>query len=373
MRAPSEYPSTTPPAHSIGEKVHIDILPITTSIGGNNYLLFSVDEKSDFSISIPMPNKSTANLEKALDTQHRTYLSHGHTIIHILSDDENNLKATSPFLQLRQITISTTPRGLKEKKVERKIQTIKSRLSALKASLSYDLPPSLNAEAYLSIIRQSNSLPTTQSVNKSPIELFTGTKPQIPDHPFGTIAVFYHPRDDDSTLKGELGIFISHGYHKRYIKAYLPTRLRIYSMRKMVPLKHQMTPPSWMFKQNARRILPVHPSNEVSVTQDAPIITETPDAQDTQDDMVPILDHEGDIYPTEMIKTVTSNASHTPPTITLSHKDSQDIIPYNPKTADIPIDEITPPTTHHETDTAVIPDITTRDHPPAGPIQPVAT
>jgi hypothetical protein len=184
-----------------------------------------------------------------------------HTILHILSDDEINLKATAPFLKVHQVSISTTPRGLKEKKIERKIQTIKSRLSALRASLSYEIPSTLDAEAYLTIIRQANSLPTTQTVDKSPFELFTGTKPLIPDYAFGTIAVFYHPREDDSALKGEIGIFISHGYHKRYIKAYLPTRLKTYSMRKMVPLPQQTTPPSWMFKQNIRGILPTNATN----------------------------------------------------------------------------------------------------------------
>jgi len=44
MKAPSEKPSESAPAEKIGDNVHVDIIPIPTSIGGNNFILMTVDE-----------------------------------------------------------------------------------------------------------------------------------------------------------------------------------------------------------------------------------------------------------------------------------------------------------------------------------------
>jgi hypothetical protein len=157
-----------------------------------------------------------------------------------------------PSLLTRKISYSSTPAGLHSKKVERFVQTIKRRRDATLAALTYILPSSLEAESFLSTIRLCNSLPTVNTDLITPYQAFTQTKPIIPSHSFGTIGIFYHPRDDDNAMRGELGIFLSHGYHMRYIKAYLPHRLKVYSMRKMIPLKYQFTPQSWQYTQNHR-------------------------------------------------------------------------------------------------------------------------
>jgi hypothetical protein len=252
MRAPPEPPSNSPPAATIGAKVHIDIVPIPTSIGGNNHLLFSVDDKSDFVVAVPMTKKSTNQLLKAMDTIIGTYLLHGHSLELFVSDDERNFNSTIVSLQVRKVKLSTTPAGLHQKKAERTIQTIKLRLAAVKASLSYCLPDMLVAEAYLSVIRQYNSMPTKTTGNMTPFQAFTRTKPQVPTYSFGTIGMFYHPRNDDKSLRGEIGIFISHGYHQRFIKGFLPLRNQMYSIRKFTKLQHQFSPASWNYKQNLR-------------------------------------------------------------------------------------------------------------------------
>ena len=59
MKAPTEKSSNSPPAEKIGDNVHMDIIPVPTSVGGNNHILFTVDEKSDFVIGISIPTKST--------------------------------------------------------------------------------------------------------------------------------------------------------------------------------------------------------------------------------------------------------------------------------------------------------------------------
>jgi len=64
-------------------------------------------------------------------------------------------------LRIRKISISTTPAGLHEKKSERSIQTINRKLAATKAALSYVLPSVLEAEAYITVIRLCNIVPTS--------------------------------------------------------------------------------------------------------------------------------------------------------------------------------------------------------------------
>jgi hypothetical protein len=272
MRAPSAPTSISQPAASIGANIHIDIYPIPTSIGGNNFILMTVDELSDYVIAVPMPTKSTSELIKAMDKVVSVYQQHGHIVMHFTSDDENNLNATVPQLRLRKITQSATPAGLHEKKVERTIQTIKGRLAALKANLPFILPTCLEAEAVVSICNTSNMVPTINTNVMTPHQVFTGHKPTVPTYQFGTIGIFYHPRQDDHTMKAEIGLFLHHGYHVRYVKGYLPTRRRTYSFRKFVILRPQALPPSWNYAPNIRSmnsiLKGITPPTAIPSTQD---------------------------------------------------------------------------------------------------------
>jgi hypothetical protein len=54
----------------------MDIIPIPTSVGGNNYILFSMDEKSDYIIGIPIQSKSTSHLISAVDDIYSTRTYH---------------------------------------------------------------------------------------------------------------------------------------------------------------------------------------------------------------------------------------------------------------------------------------------------------
>ena len=102
----------------------------------------------------------------------------------------------------------------------------------------------------------------------TPYEIFTKKKPKIPAYAFGTIAVAHHPRSEDKSIRAEIGIFISHGYNLRYLKFWIPTRHQMYSMRSMIPLKNQVTPPSWNYPQNVRGNLPIQrPPGDQSTTR----------------------------------------------------------------------------------------------------------
>jgi hypothetical protein len=100
----------------------------------------------------------------------------------------------------------------------------------MRASLTYVLPHNLDNEIYQAAVQTHNSLPTKQTLIKSPYELFRREVPAVPSHPFGLIAMFYHPRNDDPTFRAELGIFLSKGDHQAYIRAYYPSRLRRYQI-----------------------------------------------------------------------------------------------------------------------------------------------
>jgi hypothetical protein len=81
MRAPSEPTSQTPPATLVGEHLHADLIPLNgRSIGGANFLLAVVDEKSGFLTLASLKHKSTACLCAAWDQLIAAFASQNHRI-----------------------------------------------------------------------------------------------------------------------------------------------------------------------------------------------------------------------------------------------------------------------------------------------------
>jgi len=80
--------------HQIVDNVHMDIIPVPTSVG-NNHILFTVDENSDVVIGIPIPTKSTPQLIKAANVIIGMYHQRGHTISHFTSDNETYVRNQS--------------------------------------------------------------------------------------------------------------------------------------------------------------------------------------------------------------------------------------------------------------------------------------
>ena len=79
-------------------------------------------------------------------------------------------------------------------------------------------------------------VPTVNTSTMTPYQVFTVHKPTIPTYAFGTV---YHPRQEDQTMKAEIGLFLQHGYHVKYLKGYLPTQRRTYSFQKFISLRPQ--------------------------------------------------------------------------------------------------------------------------------------
>ena len=109
MRTPSKRPCDSHPAQQIGQHVHVDIVPIATSIGGNNYILFSINERYDYIFGIPIPIKSNSHLIKTMNVIICIYVQQGHVLSHITTDNENNLRSMEHQLRTRIGSLSTTP------------------------------------------------------------------------------------------------------------------------------------------------------------------------------------------------------------------------------------------------------------------------
>lgn len=250
LKSPSEPESSSPPAAAIGDHLHADLIPIAPSIGGNTQLVIAVDEKSDFVVGVAIPSKTTAHVCAAYEKIIAEFQSYHHAVRHITTDDEATLRAAKSFLAVRHVTSSLTPAGLHEKKVERTIQTIKSKVRAIRHQLPFILPSCLDAELFLTVIRYNNMVPTINTGGQTPFQMFTGQKPFLPAHGFGTIGMLYLKRDTDPDLRGELGLFLNHGTAERYMRIYVPTASRIYSAKKFIALPHQLPPTSWRFQPN---------------------------------------------------------------------------------------------------------------------------
>ena len=94
MKAPSEKPSLTPPAKTIGDRLHSDFIILKVkSLGGNHFILMTVDEKSTFIVAVPLKKKETrCVLEGSIETIVE-FNAHGHKDHNITTDDETSLIA----------------------------------------------------------------------------------------------------------------------------------------------------------------------------------------------------------------------------------------------------------------------------------------
>jgi hypothetical protein len=229
---------------NIGEHLHMDLLPlVATSIRGNTFLLIAVDEKSGYISTAPLKTKSAKAICEAIMGIVCFFNSFGHKVLRITSDDERNFHATKDLVAKYGITLNTTPSELHERRCERYIQTLKDRKRSTLASLAYELPPKLEAEAYTYIANLMNTTPNTVTGAISPYQLVTGQKLRLPAYYFGQTRVFQSKRKD-SDIRGEWGIFLGYGSNNhQYLRAFIPLRSAGYSRRKFVPHPHM--PPEW--------------------------------------------------------------------------------------------------------------------------------
>jgi hypothetical protein len=153
--------------------------------------------------------------------------------------------------------MSSTPAEFHEKRAERYIQTLKSRVRAIKASLPYVLPSQLDCEAYLYGIKRMNLTPNKVSHPLTPFQIVTNSKPFLPRFYFGQTVLFDFKRKDTPDARSEWGIFLGYGTSSNYLRAYIPTKKLVYSRRTFKPSLNY--PPEWNFKTRISNIKPITP------------------------------------------------------------------------------------------------------------------
>lgn len=237
MRAPpSNQPSTHPPARAVGEIVHIDLLSFPkdkTPIGGYTHILFTVDEKSAYTKLLPLKSKS--DLFSAFKSLISHYISHGHKVSVIRSDDERAITTHKTALGLMGVRLETTPAGLHNRRCERYIQTHLRICKSIRAGLPYELPDDLLFELALAAEYAMNTSCNNTCRSKTPYQVFTGRKPYIPIYPFGQTGLFYSPRPEEDRT-AEYGILLDFNPLSKNHRAYFPLRRGgIYSRRKFEP------------------------------------------------------------------------------------------------------------------------------------------
>jgi len=247
MHAPSFRSSQSPPATSIGEHLHADLIPLKgRSVGGNTFILYAADEKSGHGSGVGIPDKGRQSNEKAFDCIINEYASYGHKVKFITTDDENTLAACKDYLAARGIHLSPTPAGHHEKRAERYIQTLKGRKRAMKAALPYDLPPELDGEAYMTAIKLMNCTVNSASGTTTPHQLVTGQRPTIPPFYFGQTGLFYARSTKNPEMRSHWGILTGFGDRNGYLRAWAPGNTTILSRMKFVP--HPNYPAEWKLK-----------------------------------------------------------------------------------------------------------------------------
>ena len=145
----------TPPAQSVGEKIHCDLLPLPQeTIGGSRCLFVAIDEFSGFILllSIKSTKSHTSLMSDGFEKVIGVMKSRGHTVKVFQTDSESVLLACENSLALKHgVQLKAVPPYQHAQRVERYIRTLKDKARAVLDGLPYNLPPSLIAELFGSV------------------------------------------------------------------------------------------------------------------------------------------------------------------------------------------------------------------------------
>jgi hypothetical protein len=138
------------------------------TIGGNTFILFAVDEKSGCCSGVPIFKKQTTNIVEAFKILLSQYSSAGHKVQWVTTDDKKAFNAAKTPLTQLGFEITPNPADFHAKSAERCIQTLKGCKRAKEVQWDYEIPTKLEAELYLSVIRDMNASPNKCSFPYTP-------------------------------------------------------------------------------------------------------------------------------------------------------------------------------------------------------------
>jgi len=248
MKAPSKRKSTSRPASKIGWRLAMDLLPLSeTSLGGNNWVLIAVDDKSGYIFMVGLKRKTTEDVEEGINKILLEVISCGHAVKEILFDNEQVFNAVGNFVRNKGVIPLYTPSGLHNNLSERYTQTVKTKKRIIQSSLPYQIPGYLKLEALIAAARSCNASPGYKSGSgHTPYGLMMGKKPFLDDFPFGSTGLAYSPRKDTSEERSEWAVMLEQKHNGSY-RVYIPSRHLIYSVRKFERLNSY--PLSWGWKR----------------------------------------------------------------------------------------------------------------------------
>ena len=119
----------------------MDLHPMRhTTLGGSNWILYAVDEKSGYIMMCGMKDKTTASVEKAIMSVVSEINGYGHKVDQILFDNEATFNSAADYVRRMSIEPMSTPTGLHNRLIERYTQTISNKARALEADIPFVMP-----------------------------------------------------------------------------------------------------------------------------------------------------------------------------------------------------------------------------------------
>jgi hypothetical protein len=176
MHNPAYPPSTNPPAPSIGNTISFDLeeLAVPSLPGGHTHLLLAVEEKTGTIAVLPCMNKTAPVVfATAMQYINTDWKAHGHSTTITTSDPEPVFRSLIPRFGQAGITPSLMPPGQHAQRLERHEQELINKDTAVRASLPYYFPQSLDVHVKAAVAFTMSLLPNSSTTPATPYELRT--------------------------------------------------------------------------------------------------------------------------------------------------------------------------------------------------------
>ena len=186
-------PSVTPPAHSPGQVITMDIRKLSVpSINGSTHSIQIVSEFEGYIAIIPAKAASSKVLFDAIHSFiATTYNSQSHRVESAHADAESVMKSMKASFGSIGIMLTLSPPGQHAQRSERYTQTLDTRARSTLDSLPYELPAEFLLFLDMSVANTMNLVPNSRSFPLTPYEkvfkrryAFHATHPFLP---FGTV------------------------------------------------------------------------------------------------------------------------------------------------------------------------------------------
>lgn len=237
-----------------GELVAIDLLPVDNpQLGGYTQYIVSVDEYTKYIFIVGVKSKeSRRHLVAGLKKLQSHYITRGNcTIQRFHPDSEACLTACEDAVAAVDLPFTPSPPHIKQKQVERQVQTIKGRMRAIQNSMDKELPGYLYGQCIIAMAQEHNRLPELESGGPSPDVLFLGERFDLAVHhplPFGTPVVVYYPNYE---AKPAIAVSMStqaYGVQKFYVRETHRIVVRHHKMVRQI----DNIPESWKWSPRSR-------------------------------------------------------------------------------------------------------------------------